>query len=471
MLFDIPWAIVDLETTGGHIGRDRITEIGLILLDGEQLQRYQTLVNPLQPIPPFIENMTGISNAMVQDADPFSVIAAQLLPMLQGRLLLAHNVRFDYGFLRNEFRRVGLRLQNATLCTVKLSRRLYPQHFKHNLDSIIQRHGLQLAERHRAMADAEALQLFLQSACVELGEEVVQEAIRHVMAQPELPPGVDAALVDDLPDLPGVYTIWGEDEQALYVGRASNVRGKVVSQLAQDGKYGKEPAIQRPVRRISCQETIGELGAALLEQQLLRQLKPFYNHRSRLLSEVCSIQLDHSQGEFVLPVIVHADQLDFSRTADLYGLFRSPKEARKVLAEIASGNSLCQSVLGVEAVTSRKGAGCMALKGGRCRGACVGREPAPSHNMRLMQALARIRVKAWEYPGPLAVVESDEVTGAAIEHVFDRWCYLGSRKVGEAGLQGRPSFDIDTYKLLDAYLKKPAAGSSLRLLPPEDLPF
>jgi DNA polymerase-3 subunit epsilon len=126
MLFDIPWAIVDLETTGGHIGRDRITEIGLILLDGEQQQRYQTLVNPLQPIPPFIENMTGISNAMVQDAAPFSAIAADLLPMLQGRLLLAHNVRFDYGFLRNEFRRVGLRLQSATLCTVKLSRRLYP---------------------------------------------------------------------------------------------------------------------------------------------------------------------------------------------------------------------------------------------------------------------------------------------------------------------------------------------------------
>jgi DNA polymerase-3 subunit epsilon len=101
----------------------------------------------------------------------------------------------------------------------------------------------------------------------------------------------------------------------------------------------------------------------------------------------------------------HADQLDFSRTADLYGLFRSPKEARKVLAEIANGNGLCQSVLGVEAVTSRKGAGCVALKGGRCRGAC-GREAAPSHNMRLMQALARMRVKAWEFPGPLAVVET-----------------------------------------------------------------
>ncbi|KJV32732.1 ethanolamine utilization protein [Aquitalea magnusonii] len=464
MLFDIPWAIVDLETTGGHIGRDRITEIGLILLDGERQQRYQTLVNPLQPIPPFIENMTGISNAMAEAAAPFSAIAADLLPMLQGRLLLAHNVRFDYGFLRNEFRRVGLRLQNATLCTVKLSRRLYPQHFKHNLDSIIQRHGLQLPDRHRAMADAEALLLFLQAACAELGETAVKEAIQHVLAQPELPPGVDAALVDDLPDLPGVYTLWGEADQALYVGRASNVRAKVVSQLAQDGKYGKQPVIGRTVTRISCQETIGDLGAALLEQQLMRQLKPFYNHRSRLASEVCSIQLDHAQGEFLRPMIVMAEQLDFSRTADLYGLFRSPKEARKALADIANGHALCQSVLGVETVTTRKGAGCVALKGGRCRGACVGREAAPSHNMRLLQALTRLRIKAWEFPGPLAVVETDEVTGSAIEHVFDQWCYLGSRPAGESSLQGSPCFDIDTYKLLDAYLKKPNPNSSLRLL-------
>jgi len=464
MLFDIPWAIVDLETTGGHIGRDRITEIGLIMLDGDQLRRYQTLVNPLQPIPPFIENMTGIRNEMVQAQPPFADIAAELLPMLQGRLLLAHNVRFDYGFLRNEFRRVGLRLQSATLCTVKLSRRLYPQHFKHNLDSIIQRHGLQLPDRHRAMADAEALLLFLQSAMAELGEEAVQQAISQVLAQPDLPPGVDAALVDDLPDLPGVYTIWGEEGAALYVGRASNVRGKVVSQLAQDGKYGKDPSIQRPIRRIECQETVGDLGAHLLEQRLLRELQPFYNHRSRLANDLCSIQLDHGQGEFMRPAIVYADQLDFSRTADLYGLFRSPKEARKVLAEIANGNGLCQSVLGVEALTSRKGVGCAGISSGRCRGACIGKEGAPQHNMRLMQALARIKVKPWPFPAPVAVVETDEVTGVAVEHVFDRWCYLGSRAAGEQALAGTPSFDIDTYKLLDAYLKKPAEGSSLRLL-------
>ena len=464
MLFDIPWAIVDLETTGGHIGRDRITEIGLILLDGQQISRYQTLVNPLQPIPPFIEAMTGISNSMVQAAPGFGQLAEQLLPQLQGRVLLAHNARFDYGFLRNEFRRHGLRFQVATLCTVKLSRKLYPQHFKHNLDSIIQRHGLQLPDRHRAMSDAEALLLFLQAAVTELGEDAVRQAIATVMAQPDLPAGVDAALVDDLPDLPGVYTIWGQDGQALFVGRASNVRGKVVSQLAQDGKYGKEPAITRAISRIECQETVGDLGAHLLEMQLLRQYKPFFNHRSRLASELCSIQLDHAQGTFIRPAIVYADQLDFSRTADLYGLFRSAKEARKVLAEIANGNGLCQAVLGVETISSRKGQGCAGLKSGRCRGACVGKETAPLHNMRLMQALARLKIKPWPFPAPIAVVETDEVTGQSMEHVFDRWCYLGSRQPGQDALQGTPSFDLDTYKLLDAYLKKPAEGSCLRLL-------
>ncbi|WP_293762150.1 exonuclease domain-containing protein [uncultured Aquitalea sp.] len=464
MLFDIPWAIVDLETTGGHIGRDRITEIGLLLLDGERVERYQTLVNPGKTIPPFIQDMTGISNEMVSGAPSFAALAEALLDKLKGRLLVAHNARFDYGFLRNEFRRVGMRLQADSLCTVKLSRKLYPQHYKHNLDSIIERHGLVLPERHRAMADAEALYGFLQSAMAELGDAAVRSGIEAVQAMPELPPGVDARLVEDLPDLPGVYAVYGQEGQALFVGRGGNVRAKVVSQLAQDGKQGKEPAIRLPISRIDCHETVGELQAQLLENQLVRELQPFYNHRARLATDLCSIQLDMVGDAFVRPRVVMADQLDFSRTAELYGLFRSPKEARRVLADLASANSLCAAVLGVEQVTSRKGAGCSALKQGRCRGACVGHEEPMTHNVRLLQALGRIKVKAWPYAGPVAIIERDEVTGDAVEHQFDRWCYLGSRIDGATGLQGTPRFDLDTYKLLEGWLKKPAEGSELHLL-------
>ena len=137
MLFEQALAIVDLETTGGHITRDRITEVGLILVDGERVERIDFLVNPGQTIPAFIEQMTGISNAMVADAPPFADIAAELLEKLQGRLFIAHNVRFDYGFLKNEFKRVGLSFRSDVLCTVKLSRRLDPALRRHNLDTLM----------------------------------------------------------------------------------------------------------------------------------------------------------------------------------------------------------------------------------------------------------------------------------------------------------------------------------------------
>lgn len=460
-MFDRPCVIVDLETTGGHIARDRITEIGLILLDGDHVERYQALVNPGQPIPPFIERMTGISDAMVADAPPFAALADEVLSRLQGRLFIAHNARFDYGFLRNEFRRLGMNWRADVLCTVKLSRRLYPEHYKHNLDSLIARHGIELAERHRAMADAEAVYRFLQSAQGERGHAALSDALALQLASSECPPGMDAELLDLLPDSPGVYVLYGDDEQALYVGRASNLRSRIVAHYA--GGPRAEPRIAEPISRVAWQETLGEFGAALLELQLTRSQQPRYGKRGAP-AELCSIQLEHAADEWLHPRVVRSSELDFTRTADLYGLFRSVREARRALTELALAHGLCQSVLGVEQVTSRKGEPCAGRLAGKCRGACVGREPAMQHNTRLMAALARIKVKSWPYPCAVAVEERDEVTGDSVEHVFDHWCYLGSRQGTDQALQGEPVFDLDVYKLLGAQIRKPAAGTEMRLL-------
>lgn len=469
LLFEQPCAIVDLETTGGHISRDRITEVGLVLIDGDRVERFSSLVNPGQPIPPFIENMTGISNQMVADAPPFSALAGTLLDKLQGRLFLAHNARFDYHFLKNEFRRLGLRFQARSLCTVKLSRRLYPQHFKHSLDSLITRHGIEMPERHRALADAEAVHRFLQIANAELGEDKVSHEARQLLAAPSELEGLSPALqqqLEDLPDLPGVYALYGEAGEALYVGRAGNLRNKVLAQLKPQKPGGKrhEAHIPEPVARLEWREALGEFGAHLLEWQWLRRLRPRHNHRSHLQGEVCSIQLRQDDDGFLRPGIVYAQDVDFSRTADLYGLFRHAREARKIVAEIALGHGLCQSVLGVEQVTSRKGAACNAYGLRRCRGACVGEEAADSHNPRLRQALTRLKVKPWPFASAVAVVERDEVTGETAEHVFDRWCYLGSRAGSEGELNGAPAFDLDCCKLLEGWLRKPQPGSELREL-------
>lgn len=464
MLFDRPCAIVDLETTGGHITRDRITEIGIVLIDGNRVERYSSLVNPGQPIPPFIENMTGISDAMVADAPQFETLAEEILQKLSGRLFIAHNARFDYGFLKNAFKRIGIKFQTEVLCSVKLSRKLYPQHYKHSLDSLIERHGIVLAERHRALADAEAVWAFLQSARQELTDIALEEATGALLAHAQVPPGIDPEVMDNLPDVPGVYLFFGEDDQPLYVGRTVNLRSGVLGYFSGEHRPGKDVRLAQQVKRIAWHETVGEFGAMLHELQLIKRLKPFLNLKGRGPNELCSIRLELGSDEFLRPRIVLPEEVDFGHTADMFGLFRHPREAKKILTELATSHGLCLVAMGLEKASMRKGRPCANYPLGRCRGACVGKEPANNHNARLLMALSRLRVQGWPFPGPVAVVETDEVSGEQAEYLFEGWRYLGTRRGKEVVREELPVFDIDTYKLLANLIKKPLANTSLRLL-------
>ena len=176
-LLDAPLAIVDLETTGANASWDRITEIALIEIDGGGISgEWSTLVNPQTAIPPAIQALTGITNDMVAHAPTFAELARGLHERLAGRVVVAHNARFDYGFLRHAFEREGIRYAARTLCTVKLSRRLYPGHARHNLDSLIARHGLKCRARHRAPGDADAVWQFLRVAAAEHGAGALADA-------------------------------------------------------------------------------------------------------------------------------------------------------------------------------------------------------------------------------------------------------------------------------------------------------
>lgn len=156
-------AFVDLETTGAGIATDRITEIGIVDVSADGVQEWSSLVCPEAPIPPFIENLTGISNAMVANAPRFAQLAPQLHARLEGCLFIAHNARFDYGFLQNAFRRLDVDFNPDVLCTVKLSRKLYPAFGRHSLDALIERHALPVTGRHRALDDARLIWHFWQT--------------------------------------------------------------------------------------------------------------------------------------------------------------------------------------------------------------------------------------------------------------------------------------------------------------------
>ena len=447
-MLDAPLAIVDLETTGAHPAHDRVTEIAVIEVEGGEVRdEWSTLVNPETPIPAAIQALTGITNDMVAGAPTFARLAEGLHERLQGRVFVAHNARFDYGFLKREFARAGLDFRAKTLCTVRLSRRLYPEHARHNLDSLIARHGLACRARHRALGDADAVWQFLRLAAAERGAEVMAVAARQVAKQPSLPPHLDPAMVDEIPEAPGVYLLYGEGGAPLYVGKSKHMRSRVLAHFADDLRSGKEMQLAREVRRVEWQRTAGELGALLREAALVKELLPVFNRRLRRAAELCGFALDGTRLRLVQDF--GAEGLEH-----VHGLFRSKRAALEALRGLADAHRLCLQSLGFE--RARKGA-CFRHQIGRCAGLCAAKESTAAHHARLAAALAGMKTAAWPWRGPVGVLEEDREREASELHVVHQWCYLGTARSEDevpALLEAarRPRFDLDQYKLLVRHL-------------------
>jgi len=447
-----PLVFLDLETTGATANHDRITEVGLVAVDaGRPVGEWSTLVNPGVSIPPMIQALTGITNEMVELAPTFAEVSRELLHRIDGKLLVAHNARFDYGFLRNEFQRAGIRFSSRVLCTVRLSRKLFPQHTRHNLDALMARHGIECDARHRALGDARVLWRLMQRWQRELDPVTVAAAAAELVKAPTVPAGLPANVFDDIPEAPGVYLFYGENGIALYVGKSINLRARVMSHFSGDHRVNKDMKIAREVARIDWIETAGELSALIEESRLVKQLAPVYNRRLRRTAELCSWhwRIDHAAD---VPQLVAARDLDIARFGDLYGLFRSRASAIEALRDIAAAHGLCSILLGLE----KRNGPCFAHQIKRCRGACVGKESRESHALRLAQAFAALRMQPWPFRGRVGVREVAPDGEKSELIVLDRWCYLGKvrsehelHELQESRPQ--PVFDLDTYKILTRF--------------------
>lgn len=462
---DTPLAIVDLETTGGHPGFDRITEIAVIearlgVDEGLVTDTWSTLVNPGTTIPAAIQALTGITNAMVADAPPFAELADGLLERLDGRLFVAHNARFDYGFLRQAFERCGHAFASRTLCTVRLSRRLYPGHARHNLDSLIARHGLAGDARHRAMGDAEAVWQFLRIAAAEHGVEVFCTAARQVANQPTLPEHIQRAAVDAVPEAPGVYLFRGEGDVPLYVGKSVSMRSRVLGHFSGTLRSARETELARAVRRIEFRRTAGELGALLEEAALVKSLLPAFNRQLRRVTDLCGFVLtpfEPAGDAASRPLrLASAAEFDAASLGELRGVFRSKRAALAALRGLADKHRLCLQTLGFETKRSAQGA-CFRHQLARCAGACTGAESAAAHHARLAAALAGLQRVHWPHPGPIGIIEGEGDARAV--HVVHQWCWLGTaQNDAEVAtlLEGarRPQFDLDQHRILERHLAR-----------------
>ena len=444
------WLFLDVETTGSTATRDRVTEVAWVLLDGEtgQVTKESHLVNPDARIPAFIQQLTGITDDMVADAPRFSAIAPRLAAAMDGAVFVAHNARFDYGFIKNEFKRIGQSVRAPVLCSVKLSRLFFPAEKRHNLDAVMARHQLQADSRHRALTDADLIYQFWLDLQQRFGPQKVLDAAKSLISQSSWPSHLDADALDEMPDTPGVYIFYGEKRFTLYVGKSKHLRQRALSHFSGDHAHGKELSLSMQVRQIEWHETPGEIGALLLEASLVKQLAPSHNVRLRRNKSLCAWRFSTETN--APPSLVWTQDLDAGAQDDLYGLFTSQRHAQTWLTTLAETHQLCKGRLGLEKVKPKQP--CFGRQLRQCKGVCVGEEAPNLHDLRLLAAMVDRKVATWPFAGPVGLVErSKDKTQTAI-HVVDRWCYLGTAtQEGECAdllETARPQFDPDIYKIL-----------------------
>jgi len=446
------YVLLDLETTGATPTQDRITEIGLIRYEnGIEVGRWNTLINPEVSISPFIQRLTGITQSMVKNAPTFFEIRNILLDWVDDAVLCAHNVRFDYGFLKNEFKRIGITFQKKLLCTVKLSRKLYPQHKGHGLDAIIERFKLVCENRHRAMGDTEMMAAFIGVTINELGEHAVQEVALALLKQQAIPANLDQLEINAIPDTFGVYLFHGESA-LLYVGKSVTLRTRVLSHFQGDHSSAKEMRIAQEIKRIEYRVTSGELGALLLESHLIKEYQPIHNRQLRRERQLCAWQVSDDPAARPLVTLIYESDIDWTPFDNVYGTFKTKRQALEILNKLADEHGLCDKALGLE-----KGSGvCFAHQLKHCKGLCADKESAESHRLRLLIALSGYKLLAWPFNGRIGIKEHNPDNDMSEVHVFDQWCHLGTARDHQEfdEIATHPHFDRDTYRYLLTFLNR-----------------
>jgi len=278
----VQYAIVDIETTGSFAAGNGITEIAIVIHDGKEIINfYESLVNPHESIPYFIQRLTGISNAMVANAPSFDEIAAQVFELLQDKIFVAHNVNFDYSFVKHHLQQAGYTLDTKKLCTVRLARKVLPGLNGYSLGKLSSQLNLNHANHHRAGGDAMATAELFSMIVARDTQEVITGMLKGKSKESYIPPHLPVEQVDNLPSSAGVYYFYNAVGKTIYVGKAKNIRRRVKGHFSNNKTNKQKQDFLRETHRISYKECATELMAHILESAEIRRLWPIHNRSQR----------------------------------------------------------------------------------------------------------------------------------------------------------------------------------------------
>ncbi len=298
------YAIVDIETTGGYAAANGITEIAIVLHDGQSVTgRFETLINPCQPIPPYISAMTGISQSMADQAPSFADVAQQIYLLLHDKVFVAHNVNFDYSFIKAHLKEAGFDLHCRKLCTIRLSRKIFPGLPGYGLGKLSQSLDVQIQDRHRAGGDADATARIFDLLLKHDREQYIQKSLQRNSKEWILPPNVPREQFEKLPNSPGVYFFHDKKGKVLYTGKAANIRSRVNSHFSNDSDSRQKQNFMRFVHGISFRLCGTELMAAILESVEIKKKWPVFNTAQKRREDVFGIfQFEDQNGYMRLAI-------------------------------------------------------------------------------------------------------------------------------------------------------------------------
>lgn len=428
-IFEKPVVILDLETTGGDWVRDRITEVAFLHFHQGCITPVSQLIQPQQSISPFIERLTGISNAMVADAPLFADFLPHIQTLLRGSLIIAHNSRFDYAFLRHETHRAQMPLGLQTLCSVQLSRRLYPEFHKHSLDAIIERHGLQSENRHRAMSDVLNLAHFLQVALAERGEKAWLQHAQSLLQPNDLPKRLPANLRSQLENLPDSYgvSVWYNAQHEI-----QNVFTHEMAYREMPNLLRREPNLTTYCTQMAFYPAVGNLHTQFILAQLMQQHALLPNE----ISGRHSIVLDTDPNDGCLKARIRQLKSGFHHKPP-HGLFFNPKAAKRALVKWSKENNICPTQLGILPDALPKSAPCPVSLVSGCVTACT-QHNSTLHNTNVYQAQHLLPVCDWGKKPRVVIRETDAVRGISYDFV----CDSGALQIGDLWYISTPLLNV-----------------------------
>jgi len=379
------YAIVDIETTGSYAAANGITEISIHVFDGEKVvEKFETLINPGQPIPRYIQAFTGISDEMVAGAPKFEDVAENIYSMLHDKIFIAHNVNFDYSFVKSHLNGCGFDLNSRKLCTVRLSRKIFPGFPSYSLGRLCGSLGINITDRHRAGGDTEATVKVFKLLLQNDKEQHIQKSLHRSSKEQILPPNVPKDHFDHLPYSPGVYYFHNEKGKIIYVGKATNIRYRVNSHFSNNSESRQKQNFLRHTYAISFQPCATELMACILESTEIKKLWPIFNYSQKRWEDAYGIFTYEDQNGY-LRLAIEKNKKQLQPVYAFHYLVDGHAILRKTIQEFNLCPKLCFMQTGHDK--------CEGIKQKYCYGACELKEEPADYNNRILEAITSLQAQ------------------------------------------------------------------------------